>query len=110
MAILVFQGRVEFSRIILRSCASIGTSDSKTTFYTRLHHNGDKTISNDWFNGFPVNNPFPLLTGSYEFPSRGVVGTLIHTFSPTLINEAHFRREPLPAEGFSTQTRAPWTK
>src|SRR5712691_2889877 len=64
--------------------------NSKTTFYTRLHHNGDKRSSKDWFNGFPVNNPFPLLTGSYEFPSRGVVGTLIHTFNPTLINEVTF--------------------
>ena len=59
----------------------------KTTFYTRLHHNGDKRKSKDWFNGFPVNNTFPLITGSYSFPSRGAVATHIHTFSPTLINE-----------------------
>jgi hypothetical protein len=61
--------------------------NSNTTFYTRLHHNGDKTISHDWFNTFPVSNTFPLLGGSYEFPSRGAVATLIHTFSPTLVNE-----------------------
>jgi hypothetical protein len=47
--------------------------NSKATFYTRLHHNGDKTISHDWFNTFPVSNPFPLMTGSYEFPSPGAV-------------------------------------
>jgi len=63
---------------------------SKTTFYARLHHNGDKTSSKDWFNTFPVNNTFPLLTGSYEFPSRGAVATMIHTFTPTLINETTF--------------------
>jgi hypothetical protein len=62
----------------------------KTTFYTRLHHNGDKRISDDRFIGFPVNNNFPSITGSYEFPSRGAVATLIHTFSPTLINEVTF--------------------
>lgn len=85
----LFQGRVSSPHHfeVLRLDWNI---NSKTTFYTRLHHNGDKRISNDWFNGFPVNNPFPLLTGSYEFPSRGVVGTLIHTFSPTLINEVTF--------------------
>ncbi|MCU1325154.1 MAG: hypothetical protein JWN34_524, partial [Bryobacterales bacterium] len=65
-------------------------ANAKTTFYTRLHHNGDKTSSNDWFTAFPVNNPFPLITGSYDFPSRGAVATLIHTFSPTLINELTF--------------------
>ncbi len=65
-------------------------ASSKTTFYTRLHHNGDKTSSKDWFNTFPVNNTFPLITGSYEFPSRGAVATLIHTFTPTLINELTF--------------------
>src|SRR6266852_5859943 len=64
--------------------------NSNTTFYTRFHHNGDKTSSKDWFNGFPVNNTFPLITGSYEFPSRGAVATMIHTFSPTLINEVTF--------------------
>jgi hypothetical protein len=64
--------------------------NSKTIFYTRVHHNGDKTISHDWFNAFPVSNPFPLMTGSYEFPSRGAVGTLIHTFDPTLVNELTF--------------------
>jgi len=58
----------------------------KTTFYTRLHYNGDKTISHDWFNAFPVSNPFPLMTGSYNYPSKGAVGTLIHTFDPTLVN------------------------
>ena len=56
----------------------------KTTFYTRLHHNGDKRISDDWFIGFPVNNNFPLITGSYEFPSRGAVATLIHTLAQRL--------------------------
>jgi hypothetical protein len=30
------------------------------------------------------------MTGSYEFPSRGAVGTMIHTFNPTLINELTF--------------------
>lgn len=60
---------------------------NKTTFYVRGLHNSDKSRSSDWFNGFPINNTFPLLTGEYEFPSRGLVTTLIHTFNPTLINE-----------------------
>jgi hypothetical protein len=85
----VFQGRLSQPHHfeVLRLDWNI---DSKTTFYTRLHHNGDKTISKDWFNAFPVNNTFPLITGSYEFPSRGAVATLIHTFNPTLINELTF--------------------
>ena len=60
---------------------------SKTTFYVRGLHNSDKRSSDNWFNQFPVNNSFPLITGSYDFPSRGIVSTLIHTFNPTLINE-----------------------
>src|SRR5689334_5134541 len=85
----VFQGRVSEPHHfeVLRLDWNIS---SKTIFYTRLHHNGDKRISKDWFNGFPVNNTFPMITGSYEFPSRGAVGTLIHTFNPTLINEVTF--------------------
>src|SRR5712691_5313549 len=85
----VFQGRLSQPHHfeVLRLDWNI---DSKTTFYTRLHHNGDKTISKDWFTAFPVNNTFPLITGSYEFPSRGAVATLIHTFNPTLINELTF--------------------
>src|SRR5215831_7929062 len=85
----VFQGRVSEPHHfeVLRLDWNISP---KTTFYTRLHHNSDKRISRDWFNGFPVNNTFPLITGRYEFPSRGAVGTLIHTFDPTLINEVTF--------------------
>ncbi len=85
----VFQGRLRQPHHfeVLRTDWNIS---GNTTFYVRLHHNGDKTSSEDWFNAFPVNNTFPLITGSYEFPSRGAVATLIHTFSPTLINEATF--------------------
>lgn len=60
---------------------------SKTTFYARGLYNSEKTVSSNWFNGFPVNNTFPLISGSYSYPTKGVVATLIHTFSPTLINE-----------------------
>lgn len=63
---------------------------SKTTFYTRLHHSIDNTVSNGWFSAFPVNNTYPQLTGSYEAPAKGGVATLIHTFSPTLVNELTF--------------------
>jgi len=66
----VFQGRVSEPHHfeVLRVDWNISP---KTTFYTRLHHNGDKRKSSDWFNGFPVNNTFPSIAGSYEFPSRG---------------------------------------
>ena len=60
---------------------------SKTTFYARALYNSEKTISQNWFNTFPVNNTFPLITGSYSFPTRGIVATMIRTFNPTLINE-----------------------
>jgi hypothetical protein len=63
---------------------------AKTTFYVRGLHNSDKRKSDNWYNAFPVNVNFPLMTGLYEFPSRGLVGTLIHTFSPSVVNEFTF--------------------
>ncbi|HYP06276.1 MAG TPA: carboxypeptidase regulatory-like domain-containing protein, partial [Bryobacteraceae bacterium] len=59
----------------------------KTTFYVRGLYNADSRSSDNWFNQFPVSNSFPLITGSYDYPSKGLVTTLIHTFSPSLINE-----------------------
>ncbi|HWB85274.1 MAG TPA: carboxypeptidase-like regulatory domain-containing protein [Bryobacteraceae bacterium] len=59
----------------------------KTTFYARGLYNSDTRSSDNWFNSFPVSNSFPLITGSYNYPSKGIVFTAIHTFDPTLINE-----------------------
>jgi hypothetical protein len=59
----------------------------KTAFYIRGLFNHDTRSSNNWFNSFPVSNTFPLIQGSYNYPSKGLVFTAIHTFSPTLVNE-----------------------
>jgi hypothetical protein len=61
--------------------------NSESTFYVQLHHSRDDTSSKDWFNGFPISNTFPLLTGTYKAPAYGGAATLVHTFSPTLVNE-----------------------
>src|SRR6202011_4616894 len=60
----------------------------RTTFYAR----GIKdyqTTKGDF--GFVLASPaWPQLPVNYEIPCQGVVGTLIHTFSPTRVNELTF--------------------
>jgi len=69
---------------VLRVDWNIG---KKTTFYARGLYNSDTRSTTNWFNSFPVSNSFPLITGAYNYPTKGIVFTMIHTFNPTLINE-----------------------
>ena len=61
---------------------------SKTTFYARGIK--DYQATRGGF-GFVLASPaWPQLPVNYEIPCQGVVGTLIHTFSPTRVNELTF--------------------
>jgi len=82
-----------------------------TTFYAR----GIKdyqTTRGDF--GFVLASPsWPQLPINYEIPCQGIVGTLIHTFSPTRINQFTFGVnrgaqdvEPLTAAGLARNRRA----
>ena len=58
---------------------------SNTTFYSRLNF-GYEAYKGGW--GFVLNNAnWPQLPIAYEIHSYGVVNTLLHTFSPTLVAE-----------------------
>jgi len=57
----------------------------KTTFYSRLNF-GYEAFKGGW--GFVLNNAnWPQLPIAYEIHSYGIVNTLLHTFSPTLVAE-----------------------
>jgi hypothetical protein len=56
-----------------------------TLFYSRLNF-GYEAYKGGW--GFVLNNAnWPQLPIAYEIHSRGLVNTLVHTFSPTLVAE-----------------------
>jgi hypothetical protein len=58
---------------------------SKTNFYSRLNY-GYEAYKGGW--GFVLNNAnWPQLPIAYEIHSYGIVNTLLHTFSPTLVAE-----------------------
>ncbi len=58
---------------------------SGTTFYSRLNF-GYEAYKGGW--GFVLNNAnWPQLPIAYEIHSGGIVNTLLHTFSPTLVAE-----------------------
>ncbi len=57
----------------------------KTTFYSRVNF-GYEAFKGGW--GFVLNNAnWPQLPIAYEIHSYGVVNTLLHTFTPTLVME-----------------------
>ncbi len=73
---------------VLRGDYNISPS---TTFYVRLIQ--DYQASQGGYQllaGLGGNNNWPQLPISYEIHSAGLVSTLIHTFSPTMVNEATF--------------------
>ena len=82
-----------------------------TTFYAR----GIKdTQANKGGFGFVLASPaWPQLPVNYEIPAQGISGTLIHTFSPTRVNELTFgvnrgaqTQVPLTAAGQAANDRA----
>ena len=82
-----------------------------TTFYARGIQ--DYQTTKGGF-GFVLANPaWPQLPINYEIPCRGIVGTLIHTFGPTQVNELTFgvnrglqNVKPLTPEALSANSRA----
>ena len=83
----VFQSQVDQPRReeILRMDWNIS---QKTTFYARGIQNYE-AFKGD-FNFVLASNVWPQFPIKYQIDSRGLVSTLIHTFSPTLTNEATF--------------------
>ena len=83
----VFQSTVDQPRReeILRMDWNIS---SKTTFYTRGIQNYE-AFKGD-FNFVLASNVWPQFPIKYAIESRGLVSTLIHSFSPTLTNEFTF--------------------
>jgi hypothetical protein len=83
----VFQSTVDQPRReeILRMDWNIS---SKTTFYTRGIQNYE-AFKGD-FNFVLASNVWPQFPIKYAIESRGLVNTLIHSFSPTLTNEFTF--------------------
>ncbi|MFN0086871.1 MAG: carboxypeptidase regulatory-like domain-containing protein, partial [Blastocatellia bacterium] len=83
----VFQSQVDQPRReeILRMDWNIS---SKTTFYARGIQNYE-AFKGD-FNFVLASNVWPQFPIKYQIESRGVVSTLIHSFSPTLTNEFTF--------------------
>ena len=78
-------------RATTRSSASTGTSRPNTTFYSRVNF-GYEAYKGGW--GFVLNNAnWPQLPIAYEIHSYGIVNTLLHTFSPTLVGEADDRAQ-----------------
>ncbi|MBI3428366.1 MAG: TonB-dependent receptor [Acidobacteria bacterium] len=61
---------------------------SKTTFYARGIHNNEQYKGD--FNFVLASNVWPQFPIKYQIKSEGLVSTLIHTFDPTLTNEATF--------------------
>lgn len=82
-----------------------------TTFYTRVNF-GYEAFKGGW--GFVLNNAnWPQLPIAYEIHSYGVVSTLLHTFSPTLVGELTIGKnhgkqtvEPLTDADFTRNVRA----
>lgn len=83
----VFQSTVDHPRHdeILRLDWNAG---SKTTFYVRAIH--DVEAFRGDFNFTLASNYWPQFPIDYSIHSRGLVATLIHTVSPTVINEFTF--------------------
>lgn len=83
----VFQSQVDQPRReeILRMDWNVS---SKTTFYARGIQNYE-AFKGD-FNFVLASNVWPQFPIKYQIESRGLVSTLIHTFSPTLTNEFTF--------------------
>ncbi len=83
----VFQSQVDQPRReeILRMDWNIS---QKTTFYARGIQNYE-AFKGD-FNFVLASNVWPQFPIKYQIESRGLVSTLIHTFSPTLTNEFTF--------------------
>jgi hypothetical protein len=83
----VFQSTVDQPRReeILRVDWNIS---DKTTFYARGIQNYEAYRGD--FNFVLASNVWPQFPIAYQIESRGVVSTLIHTFSPTLTNETTF--------------------
>jgi hypothetical protein len=81
-----------------------------TTFYSRLNF-GYEAYKGGW--GFVLNNGnLPQLPIAYEIHSYGIVNTLLHTFSPTLVAEVtvglnHGKQtvEPLTADDLTRNDR-----
>ncbi len=68
----------------------------KTKFYSRLNF-GYEAFKGGW--GFVLNNAnWPQLPIAYEIHSYGVVNTLLHTFSPTLVMEVTVGPQPREAD------------
>ncbi|MCW5962480.1 MAG: TonB-dependent receptor [Bryobacterales bacterium] len=93
---------------ILRVDYNIGP---KTTFYARGIQNYEAFKGE--FDFVLASSSWPQLPIKYQIESRGVVATLIHTFSPTLINEFTFgvnralqTVEPLTEEGLQRNQRS----
>ena len=82
-----------------------------TTFYSRLNF-GYEAFKGGW--GFVLNNAnWPQLPIAYEIHSYGIVNTLLHTFSPTLVAEVtvglnHGKQtvEPLTPADYDRNDRA----
>ncbi|MFN0121101.1 MAG: carboxypeptidase regulatory-like domain-containing protein, partial [Blastocatellia bacterium] len=105
----VFQSQVDQPRReeILRMDWNIG---QKTTFYARGIQNYE-AFKGD-FNFVLASNVWPQFPIKYAIDSRGLVSTLIHSFTPTLTNEATFginralqTVEPLNQEGIDRNDR-----
>ena len=85
-----------------------------TTFYVRLIQ--DYQASNGGFQllaGLGGSNNWPQLPISYQIHSAGLVSTLLHTFSPTKVNEltfgvnrAHQTVDPLTQDAVDQNSRA----
>jgi hypothetical protein len=105
----VFQSTVNQPRReeILRVDWNIG---SKTTFYARGIQNYEAFKGE--FDFVLASSSWPQLPINYQIRSKGLVATLIHTFNPTLVNEATFgvnravqTVDPLTPEGLARNQR-----
>jgi hypothetical protein len=84
---------------------------SKTSFYARGIKDYQATRGDF---GFVLASPaWPQLPVNYEIPCQGIVGTLIHSFSPTRVNEFTFgvnrgiqTEGPLTPEGLARNQRS----
>ena len=102
----VFQGRLSQPHHfeVLRLDWNIS---SKTTFYTRLHHNGDKTSSKRLVQRVSRKQSVPAVHRKLRIPlARRGWNTDPH-LQPDSDQRTYFRREPLPAEGLSTRSVIP---
>jgi hypothetical protein len=95
----------------IRFCALTGTSDPSTQFYWRGIQ--DYEAFKGEFNFVLASSSWPQLPIIYDIRSVGSVATLIHTFSPTKVNEFTFGINrakqtvgPLNEEGFNRNVRS----